>query len=80
MIGFKFKRMSKSNWPEKRLAAIEQHIEKRARQLLELPRTRSTKETQGFLLQLLWRVVLRTLLKNIKKAEISRNFSFEISA
>lgn len=46
LIGFKFKRTGKINWPEERLAAIEQHIEKRARQLLELPRARMVKEAE----------------------------------
>jgi hypothetical protein len=36
LIGFKFKRHPKINLPEERLAAIEKHIEKRVRKLLEL--------------------------------------------
>jgi hypothetical protein len=36
LIGFKFKRHADINWPEERLAAIEQHIQKRIRHLLSL--------------------------------------------
>ncbi len=34
--GFKFKRHPSINWPEQRLTAIEQHTQKRVRQLLSL--------------------------------------------
>ncbi len=36
LIGFKFTRHPKINWPEERLKAIEKHMEKRVRHLLEL--------------------------------------------
>jgi len=36
LIGFTFKRHPSINWPEDRLAAVEQHTQKRVRQLLGL--------------------------------------------
>ena len=39
LIGFKFERHSLTNWPEERLYHIEQHIQWRIRQLLELTRS-----------------------------------------
>ncbi|MCL2671590.1 MAG: XRE family transcriptional regulator [Clostridiales bacterium] len=38
LIGFTFKRHPSINWPEERITAIERHIQKRVRQLLELER------------------------------------------
>ena len=47
LIGFKFKRHSSINWPEERLAAIEQHTQKRVRQLLGLERSSPIKPNQA---------------------------------
>jgi len=41
--GFTFKRHPSINWPEERLQAIERHMQKRVRQLLELERPASEK-------------------------------------
>lgn len=43
LLGFKFQRHPSINLPEERLQAIEKHVEVRARELLSLPRTRTTK-------------------------------------
>lgn len=43
LLGFKFKRHPSINLPEERLQAIEKHIEVRARELLSLPRTRTSR-------------------------------------
>jgi hypothetical protein len=36
LIGFKFRRHESNNWAEERLVAVERHIQKRVRQLLEI--------------------------------------------
>jgi len=38
LIGFKFDRHNRYNWPEQRLDAIEKHIQKRIRHLLSVAR------------------------------------------
>lgn len=43
LLGFRFNRHPSINLPEERLQAIEKHIEVRARELLSLPRSRTTK-------------------------------------
>lgn len=44
LIGFKFKRHPSINWTEQRLTAIEQHTQKRVRQLLSLERSNDEKQ------------------------------------
>lgn len=43
LLGFKFKRHPSINLPEERLQAIEKQVEVRARELLSLPRTRTSR-------------------------------------
>lgn len=45
LIGFQFKRHPSINLPEKRLTAIEKHLQERVRQLVELPRTKPRAKT-----------------------------------
>ena len=48
LIGFTFHRHPRLNWPEYRLEAIERHLQKRVRQLLELaPELRRRQETRN---------------------------------
>lgn len=43
LIGFEFTRHPRLNWPEERLVAIERHLQKRVRQLIELAPERAPK-------------------------------------